>query len=89
MNLDCINSQKLDNKNYNFVIVSKKQTQNVISILKNLKKSHLLIISDEPLISNREWSVIMQQKIMDNYLVLMTKVHLSYILLEKTESIKF
>lgn len=82
MNLDSINPQNLKNKNHNFVIVSKNQIQNVISTLKSVKKSHLLIISDEPLISDREWSIIMQQKIMDNYFVLMTKVYFYFILLK-------
>lgn len=81
MSLDSIGSHKLNNKNHNFVIASKNQSQKVISILKSVKKSHLLIISDEPFISNREWSIIMQQKIMDNYFVLMTKVYFNFILL--------
>lgn len=74
MKFDHTNLEKLISNNHNIVVVSKNEIQNVISILKSVKRVYLLIISDEPLISNREWSVVMQQKFKSNYFVLIKKV---------------
>lgn len=89
MNIDCIKSQKFNSKIHNFVIISKNQIQNTISNFKSVKKYHVLVISDEPLTSNKEWSVIIQQKINGNYFVLMTKVNSNFILLKSIQIIKY
>lgn len=48
--------------------------RDIVSILKNLKKTYLLVFSDEPLLVNNEWCVIMQQEFNGNYLTLIKKV---------------
>lgn len=54
---------------------------NVISVLKNTKKVHLLVTSKEPMSSTKEWNVIMQQQFNGHYLVLIKKVYLDLLLL--------
>lgn len=49
----------------------------VTLILKNIKNVHLLVSSDEPLPNNKEWNVIIQQKINGKYLILIKKVQLN------------
>jgi len=64
------------------VLVSKDQINNVISVFKNTKYVHLLVLSDEVLSSTENWSVILQQKFNEKHLVLIKKVRLSFTLLK-------
>lgn len=48
---------------------------NVVSVLKNTKRVHLLVSSKEPMSSTKEWNVIMQQQLNGHYLVLIKKVY--------------
>lgn len=54
--------------------------KNAISIFKNINKAFLIVQSDEPLISNKEWGVVIQQKFNKHYLVLLKKVFHNYLL---------
>lgn len=74
MSLDSVDPETFTNKENYIVLVSNKRMQNAIFILKNTKKAYLLVLSDDPLLSNKEWSVIMQQKFNGHYLVLIKKV---------------
>lgn len=77
MSLDSVDPETFINKENYIVLVSNKHMRNTISILKNTKKAYLLVLSDEPLLSNKKWSVIMQQKFNSHYLALIKKVILN------------
>lgn len=74
MSFDSATSDDFLNKAHNVVLTTKGQIQNVIKCLQNTKKGHLLVLSDEQLSSNKEWSVIMQQQFNGHHLILMKKV---------------
>lgn len=74
MSLESFTPEDILNNAYNVMLITKRQIQNVITNLKNTKKVHLLVLSDEQLSSNNEWSIIMQQQFNGCYLVLIKKV---------------
>lgn len=65
------------------MLVSKDQINNVISVFKNTKYVHLLVLSDEVLSSTENWSVILQQKFNEKHLVFIKKVRLNFTLLRR------
>lgn len=85
MSLDKTNPEKFINNDYNIILLSYNQITNVISMLKNTKRVHLLVLSKEPISSTKEWNVIMQQQFNENYLVLIKKVYLNLLLLWNIE----
>lgn len=85
MSLDKTNPEKFINNNHNIILLPYDQFKNVISILKNTKRVHLLVLSKEPISSTKEWNVIMQQQFNENYLVLIKKVYLNLLLLWNIE----
>lgn len=74
MSLDKTNQEKFVNNDHNIILVPYNQMENVISLSKNSKRVHLLVISENPVTSTNEWSVIMQQQFNGYYLVLIKKV---------------
>lgn len=81
MSLDKINAEKFINNDHNIILIPYDQMSNVISLSKNAKRVHLLVISEKPIFSTKEWSVIMQQQFNGHYLVLIKKVFLYSLLL--------
>lgn len=75
--LDNFNVENFANKKHNIILVSKEKMNLVTLILKNTKHVHLLVSSDVPLPYNKEWNIIMQQKINGRYLILIKKVLLN------------
>jgi len=74
VSLDKTNQEKFVNNDHNIILVPYNQMENVISLSKNSKRVHLLVISENPVTSTNEWSVIMQQQFNGYYLVLIKKV---------------
>lgn len=79
--LDNINVDTISNKERSFVLASKDQINNVISIFKNKKNVNLLVLSNEILYNTENWSVIVQQQFNEKYLVLIKKVCLNFMTL--------
>jgi len=74
VNLDKTNPEQFVNNDHNIILVPYNQMENVISLSKTAKRVHLLVISEKPMFSTKEWSVIMQQQFNGYYLVLIKKV---------------
>ncbi|VVC29213.1 Acyl transferase/acyl hydrolase/lysophospholipase,Ketoacyl-synthetase, C- [Cinara cedri] len=74
VSLDSSTPENFLNKVQNVVLITKGQIENVIKTLKNKKKVNLLVLSDEQIFSNKEWTVIMQQKFNGHYLALIKKI---------------
>uniref|UniRef100_A0A2S2P8N0 Fatty acid synthase n=1 Tax=Schizaphis graminum TaxID=13262 RepID=A0A2S2P8N0_SCHGA len=87
VSLDKINTKKFINNDHNIIIIPYDQMSNVISFSKNAKRVHLLVISEKPIFSTKEWSVIMQQQFNGHYLVLIKKIKEIKIISLKLESI--
>lgn len=85
MSLDKTNPEKFITNDHYIILLSYDQITNVISILKNTKRVHLLVLSKESISSTKEWNVIMQQRLNGNYLVLIKKVYLDLSLLWNIE----
>lgn len=83
MNISNVDPETFMNKENNIILVTNKHMQKAISIFNNTKRAYLLVLSVEPLLSNREWSVIIQQKFNGHYLVLIKKVLPNCFLREK------
>jgi len=76
VSLDKTNPEKFINNDHNIILLPYDQMTNVISVLKNTKRVHLLVTSKKPMSSTKEWNVIMQQQFNGHYLVLIKKVYL-------------
>lgn len=76
-------------KEYFIGIMTKNKMLNVMSTFKNTKKTHLLVLSDEPLHSNKEWTVIIQQEFNGRNLVLIKKVFLNSFLMRNVKITKY
>lgn len=74
MSFDSATPDDFLNKVHNVVLTTQGQIQNVVTSLQITKKGHLLVLSDEPLSSNKEWNVVMQQQFNGHHLILMKKV---------------
>lgn len=87
VSLDKTNPEKFVNNDHNIILVPYNQMENVISLSKKAKRVHLLVISEKPMISTNEWSVIMQQQFNGYYLVLIKKIKEIKIISLELESI--
>jgi len=74
VSLDKTNPKQFINNDHNIILVPYDQMENVITLTKNSKRVHLLVISEKPMFSTKEWCVIMQQQFNGYYLVLIKKV---------------
>lgn len=85
--LDKTNPEKFINNDHNIILLPYDQMTNVVSVLKNTKRVHLLVSSKEPMSSTKEWNVIMQQQLNGHYLVLIKKIKEIKIIGVKLENI--